>query len=104
MISLDSRPVRDATKSLEVERKLNSMPDFSMQKYWEATDVPPTELNVLRTQAPARDSKIELYLLTKFSLPIPRSFGTILLSVLSKFSTIVQGVLPILVGNKTKTT
>ena len=28
------------------------MPDFSMQKYWEATDVPPTALNVLRTQAP----------------------------------------------------
>ena len=49
---MDFRPVRNATKVSENERMLNSMPDFSMQKYWEATDVPPTELNVLRTQAP----------------------------------------------------
>ena len=49
---MDFRPVRNATKSSEKERTLNSMPDFSMRKYWEATDVPPTELNVLRTQAP----------------------------------------------------
>ena len=49
---MDFRPVRNATKVSDNERMLNSMPDFSMKKYWEATDVPPTELNVLRTKAP----------------------------------------------------
>ena len=63
MISVDFRPVRNGTKTLESERKLNSMPDFSMQKYWEATDVPATELNVLRTKAPARDSKSDFRIL-----------------------------------------
>ena len=61
MISLDFRPVRNGT--FEAERKLNSMPDFSMQKYWEATDVPATELNVLRTKAPARDSRSDFKML-----------------------------------------